>query len=217
LGQDRNVITGYNTDIKHDERVFHVQTEDKGVANPTIESLIYSGGKIIASRQYSYASLLRGGYSEKAIQELLDSQHRKMLRDIRGGKYDLAGPPSFGAGIITARSFDEVVLEFLRSQEGKESIELTLKETAPPRAGNLALFELAVRGEVRSAPVAGAAIVIRAGLPGGHQVKLFEGATDESGMLHAGVQIPRDLAGARIVIEASCPLGQDEILLEVQP
>ena len=211
------MITGYNTDIKHNERLFHVQTEDKGVANPTIESLIYSGGKIIASRQYSYASLLRQGYSEKAIQELLDSQHRKMLRDIRGGKYDHDGPPAFGAGIITARSFDEVVLEFLRSQEGKESIELVLKGTAPPRAGDLALFELAVRGEVRNAPVAGAAIVIRAGFEGERQVKLFEGAADESGILHAGVQIPRDLAGARLVIEASCPQGQDEILLEVQP
>src|SRR3989442_11198313 len=68
LVQDPWVITGYNTDIKHNERVFHVQTEDKGVDNPIIESLIYMGGKIVASRQYCYATLLREGYSEKVVQ-----------------------------------------------------------------------------------------------------------------------------------------------------
>ena len=38
------MITGFNTDVKYKGTVFHVQTEDKGVANPIIESLIYKGG-----------------------------------------------------------------------------------------------------------------------------------------------------------------------------
>jgi hypothetical protein len=29
-----SVNTGYNTDVKHKSRVFHVQTEDKGEGNP---------------------------------------------------------------------------------------------------------------------------------------------------------------------------------------
>ena len=42
------MITGFNTDIKHNEKVYHVQTEDKGVGNPYIESLVYVGGEILA-------------------------------------------------------------------------------------------------------------------------------------------------------------------------
>ena len=43
------MITGYNTDVRHDSVVFHVQTEDKGAANPLIESLVYVGGQVVAA------------------------------------------------------------------------------------------------------------------------------------------------------------------------
>src|SRR4051794_22707590 len=35
------MITGYNTDVRYRERVFHVQTEDKGLQNPSIETVVY--------------------------------------------------------------------------------------------------------------------------------------------------------------------------------
>ena len=34
------MITGFNTDVRHNNRVFHIQTEDKGDASPEIESLV---------------------------------------------------------------------------------------------------------------------------------------------------------------------------------
>jgi hypothetical protein len=34
------MISGYNTDVRHLDVVFHVQTEDKGAVNPLIESLV---------------------------------------------------------------------------------------------------------------------------------------------------------------------------------
>ena len=52
------MITGYNTDVRHGEVVYHVQTEDKGAANPFIESLVYVGGQVLASKRASYADLL---------------------------------------------------------------------------------------------------------------------------------------------------------------
>ena len=55
------MITGFNTDIKHNEKVYHVQTEDKGVGNPYIESLVYVGGEILASKKTSYAEQLKAG------------------------------------------------------------------------------------------------------------------------------------------------------------
>ena len=51
------MITGFNTDVDFDGRVFHVQTEDKGRENPTIESLVYSRGEIVAARNTRYEDL----------------------------------------------------------------------------------------------------------------------------------------------------------------
>jgi hypothetical protein len=81
------MITGYNTDVRHNEVVFHVQTEDKGNTNPCIESLIYVGGQVLASRKASYAELLAEG-KEKDILALMDHQHRTMIAAIRHGKFD---------------------------------------------------------------------------------------------------------------------------------
>ena len=44
------MVTGYNTDVEHDGRVYHVQTEDKGTDNPMIETLVYRGGEILDPR-----------------------------------------------------------------------------------------------------------------------------------------------------------------------
>src|SRR5262245_15846472 len=82
------MITGYNTDVRHREVVFHVQTEDKGVANPFIESLVYVGGQVLATKRASYADLLAEGKDEKEIIALMDHQHRTMIAAIRHGKLD---------------------------------------------------------------------------------------------------------------------------------
>jgi hypothetical protein len=91
------MITGYNTDVRHGEVVFHVQTEDKGVANPYIESLVYVGGQVLASKRASYADLLAEGRDEKEIVALMDLQHRTMIAAIRHGKLD-ARVAALGSG-----------------------------------------------------------------------------------------------------------------------
>jgi hypothetical protein len=82
------MITGYNTDVRHGEVVFHVQTEDKGMGNPFIESLVYVGGQVLASKRASYAELIAEGKEEKEIVALMDHQHRTMIAAIRHGKLD---------------------------------------------------------------------------------------------------------------------------------
>lgn len=82
------MITGYNTDVRHGEVVFHVQTEDKGVSNPYIESLVYVGGQVLASKRASYAEMIAEGKEEKDIVAFMDHQHRTMIAAIRHGKLD---------------------------------------------------------------------------------------------------------------------------------
>lgn len=82
------MITGYNTDIRHNDVVFHVQTEDKGEKNPYIESLVYVGGQVLASRRASYTDLLESGHGDKAVLARMEKQHRAMIAAIRRGKLD---------------------------------------------------------------------------------------------------------------------------------
>jgi hypothetical protein len=83
------MITGYNTDVRHREVVLHVQTEDKGLGNPFIESLVYVGGRVLVAKRMGYGDMLsEGSVGEKEIVALMDRQHRTMIAAIRHGKFD---------------------------------------------------------------------------------------------------------------------------------
>ena len=53
------MIVGFNTDIQYRDETFHIQTEDKGKNNPTIETLVYHSGEILLSRRMSYGHLTK--------------------------------------------------------------------------------------------------------------------------------------------------------------
>ena len=82
------MITGYNTDVRHAEVAFHVQTEDKGTSNPLIESLVYVGGQVVTARRSSYSDLLADGKGEAEVVRLMERQHRTMIAAIKAGRFD---------------------------------------------------------------------------------------------------------------------------------
>jgi hypothetical protein len=109
--ENRLVITGFNTDVKYRGLVYHVQTEDKGDANPLIETLIYKGGEILASRRLPYADLIKNR-DETAISKLMEDQHKGMILEIKRGKFDPAGDKT----VMEDLSLDEIVLAYLASR-----------------------------------------------------------------------------------------------------
>lgn len=82
------VITGFNTDIEHDGTVYHVQTEDKGLASPLILSLVYVGGAILASKRSPYDDLITKGFDEKELADRLNRQHKLICAAIRSGRIE---------------------------------------------------------------------------------------------------------------------------------
>jgi len=88
FGIQKNVITGYNTDVEHDGVVYHVQTEDKGTNTPVIVSLVYTGGEILASKRSPYDDLIASGFSEAAFAERLKRQHRLICAAINAGRLE---------------------------------------------------------------------------------------------------------------------------------
>jgi hypothetical protein len=82
------MITGFNTDVKHGDTVYHVQTEDKGVKNPLILSLIYVKGTILDAFRIRYQDFLASDrFSEALLQKILEFQHRQIVGAIKRGKY----------------------------------------------------------------------------------------------------------------------------------
>ena len=81
-------LTGFNHNIKHKGSVFHVQTEDSGVNNPHIITHLFVGGNILASKKTSYADILNAENLTDVVRELMEEQHKEMLRNLVNGVYD---------------------------------------------------------------------------------------------------------------------------------
>lgn len=82
------MITGFNTDIEFEGVVYHIQTEDKGLATPVILSLVYDGGTILASKRLRYDDLLTGEFDEKLLTERVQKQHKLICAAVRRGRIE---------------------------------------------------------------------------------------------------------------------------------
>ena len=207
------MITGFNTDVECDGQVFHVQTEDKGRANPTVESLVYSGGEILATQRLSYEELADSAeYSEDAVMELMESQHQALVRDIRNGKFDPEGPKPFGYNIITNRSLDEVVMGFLSQKVGVERIRLEMENQQVFVEGTRPTLRLRVVAESSDRPVPGIKVTVKLISTKERPRELFADTTDQAGRVEASFDVP-ELAGANaaILCQAEAPGNSAEI------
>jgi hypothetical protein len=121
------VITGYNTDVKHRDRVFHIQTEDRGELHPYIESFVYFGGEILGGKRTRYADALRDGGDERALREIMEQQHRTVIAAVREGTFD--------APDGSVRVPEEMALSGIRPAEASptELRESPVERPSPPR------------------------------------------------------------------------------------
>jgi len=91
----KKMVVGFNHNIKHAGRVYHVQTEDSGLDNPHVITHLFVGGNILASKKTSYADIVGADNLADVVRELMEEQHKEMLRNLINGVYDnvdAAGP-----------------------------------------------------------------------------------------------------------------------------
>ena len=82
------MVVGFNHNFSYKGQVYHVQTEDSGIKNPHIVTLLYRGGTILASKKTSYADIIKVDNLENVVEELMKAQHREMLRLLKNGHFD---------------------------------------------------------------------------------------------------------------------------------
>jgi hypothetical protein len=233
------VITGFNTDIKHNEKVYHVQTEDKGVGNPYIESLVYVGGEILASKKTSYAEQLKTGVDDKWIGGLMEQQHRTMIAAIKRGRFDqpadvtktgqdrvspatigvdnVAIPPTPAAGtpavtIDEEKTLDQVIIDYLASEAESEHLELALLNQVDFFAGSPIEMRVAARKSLSQAPIPAAAIEVKVISTVEPPRVIFRGKTAADGSATIRCTIPSFREGtAAVIISAQSAIGNDEV------
>lgn len=140
------MVLGFNHNVRYRGDIFHIQTEDSGVANPHIITLLYRGGTILCSKKTSYADIIKIENLETVVEELMKEQHKDMLRRLKAGEFDdkafpgaspPAAPPATDPAPadqpppvetappeqevreeqVPARSLDEVILDYFAIEE----------------------------------------------------------------------------------------------------
>ncbi|MEP6801738.1 MAG: hypothetical protein ABJC07_07365 [Acidobacteriota bacterium] len=231
------MITGYNTDVKHNNRVFHIQTEDKGDTSPHIESLVYVGGQILATRKTSYADIVQGGRDDKTVQELMEQQHRTMIAAIQRGRFDganggLKSPDGAPPGEEEAsgeaedpdeqgapgdRTLDQVILDYLASELAHDQIDCSFSPVPEFVSGRETALRMKAVSSLSKQPVAGAAVQIRILSTIHKPAVVFQGRTASDGMCPISVAIPAFAEGAAAaVIRVSSPIGSTEFKFPVR-
>jgi hypothetical protein len=123
------MLTGFNTDFKYRGVVYHVQTEDNGVGNPVIVTLLYQGGAILASRRIDYADIVKSEHLEKVVSDLMRMQHKQVIKDLVAGSLgrpEQAGPDAAPedekpeSKTVNDKGLDKIILDYLATDGDEE-------------------------------------------------------------------------------------------------
>ncbi len=89
MAQGPSPLLGYNTNVRHKGKLYHIQTEDSGVNHPHIITHLFAdGGRIIASRKTSYAEAIGAEDLKSVVKKMMQEQHKAMFIALRDGIYD---------------------------------------------------------------------------------------------------------------------------------
>ncbi len=79
---------GYNHNINYKQQTFHVQTEDSGLKNPHIVTLLYKDGVILGSQKINYKDALQVDQLDGLVEDLMKAQHKRMMYRLKNGEFD---------------------------------------------------------------------------------------------------------------------------------
>ncbi len=246
------MITGFNTDVKHRNRVFHIQTEDKGDANPCVESLVYVGGEILATKRTSYAEVVKAtGRDDHAVQDLMEQQHRTMIAAIQRGRFDApnggiqipegmspsgepapepkserpskkvkgdaTAPPGTQSPVPADRSLDQMILDYLVSDEVPDEIDLAFAPAPDFTAGRSVQTKLKAVSGSPARPVPGALVQVRILSTSARVSTVFQGKTASDGTCPVSFMVPSNPNGtAAAVIRVTTPDASAEVQFPIK-
>lgn len=185
--------SGFNTDVRVGNHVFHVQTEDRGPNHPVIDTTVYQNGRVFHRRSSDYHEFKNSPeFSENSLRHRVEEQHRVVIEDLRGGP--LAAEMAAALEKASVASGIQVQLlnpgSWLSAGNVSLDVEILRRADRQPQAG--VQVEAAIEGALRD----------------GH----YTGTSDDQGRVRIQFPLPPlgkgDLA---LVIHAKADAGKDEI------
>src|SRR5678815_2200909 len=77
-------VLGYNHNLRHGGRVFHVQTEDSGQGYARLHTHLFYEGTILSSKKQEYDP----SESEDKVRSLMQGLHKAMIKELTHGEHD---------------------------------------------------------------------------------------------------------------------------------
>jgi hypothetical protein len=77
-------VLGYNHNLRHGGRVFHVQTEDSGQGYARLNTHLFYEGTILSTKKQEYDP----NAPEEAVRALMQQLHKAMIRELTHGEHD---------------------------------------------------------------------------------------------------------------------------------
>ena len=127
------MLVGYNTNVPYKGTIYHVQTEDSGMKNTVIVTLLYLKGTILASKKVNYGDVTSSPDYKEKIRKLMKEQHKNMIKELIAGKHTTAVEAAPGPGSaplsreqaensseqknesksLIVRSLDDILLDYI--------------------------------------------------------------------------------------------------------
>lgn len=88
------MVPGFNSEIQHQGRRYHIQTEDLGDENPCLLTLVYEAGAILTRIKAPYAEVLGPQATSDQIRAFMDARHRQVIADLLADRLAPGSPPA---------------------------------------------------------------------------------------------------------------------------
>jgi hypothetical protein len=185
--------SGFNSDVNAGREVCHVQTEDHGQPECLIETLVYHRGRILHRTTANYSDLVTApGFSEGALRERVENQHRAVIDAIRDGAIAI---PAVASG---------------RAEASGDGIQVRLRNATSWLAAGQATLEVQVLRRGDSKPIANANV--EANFTGLNEEAHFSTTTGKDGLAQLRFAMPPlGPDGSELVIRAGSESGNDEV------
>lgn len=122
------MIFGFNTDIKHENTVYHVQSEARE-GEFLLQTQVFVRGRCIGKKATSYSDKAKSAdFTDQQKEQILRDQHRLVLDSIRDGKLDSALDKSDAESLAAIKELD-VALVNAESVHNDKNLLLRLKVT----------------------------------------------------------------------------------------
>ncbi len=190
--------SGFNTDVRVGQRVYHVQTEDRGPNRPLIDTVVYQNGRVTHRRRYDYKHFVGSAeFSPQGLRERVEEQHRCVIEDLRAGTLsgdtsgasspELEAPASAAPGIQVQLLNPE---SWLTAGSVLLNLEILRRDDQQPQSS--AQVEALIEGSLDEAR--------------------HRGTTDEQGHVQIRFAMPKlGKGGLALVIQAKAEHGTDEL------